>query len=116
VPNILQARAKDGSTGVALWEEMLKQIHAIEQHGGPSADQKQEFEHWLAGYLGVDIAPADPVTSDSMTSSDSTTIESTANGPTTTDPSATDPAATDSSATDSTATDPTANDSTTSGQ
>ncbi|KAH8900380.1 hypothetical protein GQ53DRAFT_740516 [Thozetella sp. PMI_491] len=49
---------------------MLKQIHAIEQHGGPSKDQVQEFEQWLAGYLGVDITP--PATGNAPPATDGT--------------------------------------------
>jgi len=51
VPNILNAYAKDGTHGAALWLEMLKQIKAIHDHSTDPNQEKQEFKDWLSGYL-----------------------------------------------------------------
>jgi len=59
VPNILNAYAKDGTHGAALWVEMLKQIKAIHDHSTDPNQEKQEFEDWLSSYLKPE-APAAP--------------------------------------------------------
>jgi hypothetical protein len=60
---ILHAEAADHGHHSGVWVEMLKQIHAIEQHGAVTDDEKKEFEDWLEQYL-AHSAVANPPTGD----------------------------------------------------
>jgi len=70
VAHIIEAHEKDKESDRGIWEEMLKQIHAIEKLGGGSAHEEQKFEQWLTTFLASEstaTAPTEPETPASPT-------------------------------------------------